>query len=236
MVLQLAPHFPPPALYALHSPLHHPNSTPFSTFHSLPPPPLSPFLHSSSPLPTPPGLLSVIVEPYLLGHLADVMLVPISISYERTLEEELFSRELLGVPKPKESTKVKSTHKSKVDLCVDTSLILVNGHIVEVPHRYPLGQGFCYIHTTCLTNTLFSFTNKTIIPLFLFYSLKWLHSCTSWCKSKWLMCLPTHVLLDRSSMFPFVCSAPNWYPDACMTRVSADGVVCVPQSNLFCTF
>lgn len=41
-----------------------------------------------------------------MGHLADVMLVPISVSYERTLEEELFSRELLGVPKPKESTKV----------------------------------------------------------------------------------------------------------------------------------
>ena len=73
----------------------------------------------------------MIVEPYLLGHLADVMLVPISISYERTLEEELFSRELLGVPKPKESTKVKST-----------SLILVNGQLVEAPHRYPIGQGF----------------------------------------------------------------------------------------------
>ena len=41
-----------------------------------------------------------------MGHLADTMLVPISISYERTLEEELFSRELLGVPKPRESTKV----------------------------------------------------------------------------------------------------------------------------------
>lgn len=46
------------------------------------------------------------MEPYLTGRLTDVMLVPISISYERTLEEELFSRELLGVPKPKESTKV----------------------------------------------------------------------------------------------------------------------------------
>lgn len=34
------------------------------------------------------------------------MLVPVSISYERTLEEWLFSKELLGVPKPPESTLV----------------------------------------------------------------------------------------------------------------------------------
>ena len=48
----------------------------------------------------------MVVEPYLDGRLSDIYLVPISISYERTLEEELFARELLGVPKPKESTGV----------------------------------------------------------------------------------------------------------------------------------
>ena len=53
------------------------------------------------------GLLSVVLEPYLCGWIPDVMFVPIGISYERTLEEELFSRELLGIPKPKESTKVR---------------------------------------------------------------------------------------------------------------------------------
>lgn len=52
------------------------------------------------------GLLSMVIEPYLEGRLPDIMMVPISISYERTLEELLFSRELLGVPKPKESTTV----------------------------------------------------------------------------------------------------------------------------------
>lgn len=34
----------------------------------------------------------------------DVMIVPISISYDRVLEENLFAQELLGIPKPKEST------------------------------------------------------------------------------------------------------------------------------------
>ncbi len=55
------------------------------------------------------GLLSMVVEPFLGGRLSEIHLVPISISYERTLEEELFARELLGVPKPKESTGVRST-------------------------------------------------------------------------------------------------------------------------------
>lgn len=51
------------------------------------------------------GLLSMVVEPYLDGRLPDIMIAPMSISYERTLEEQLFAREQLGVPKPKESTK-----------------------------------------------------------------------------------------------------------------------------------
>ncbi|KAL5463463.1 hypothetical protein EMCRGX_G032358 [Ephydatia muelleri] len=50
------------------------------------------------------GLMNMIVEPYLDGRVPDVVMIPIGISYERTLEEELFARELLGVPKPKEST------------------------------------------------------------------------------------------------------------------------------------
>ena len=46
------------------------------------------------------------MEPYLNGSLPDILMFPISISYERTLEEELFSWELLGQPKPRESTRV----------------------------------------------------------------------------------------------------------------------------------
>ncbi len=52
------------------------------------------------------GLLSMIIEPYLNGVLPDIMLFPLSISYEKTFEEDLFAREMLGVPKPKESTTV----------------------------------------------------------------------------------------------------------------------------------
>lgn len=46
------------------------------------------------------------MEPFFKGEVFDVLAVPISISYERVLEETLYARELLGVPKPKESTSV----------------------------------------------------------------------------------------------------------------------------------
>ncbi|XP_061900801.1 dihydroxyacetone phosphate acyltransferase [Entelurus aequoreus] len=50
------------------------------------------------------GLLNIVMEPFLKGEVFDVCLIPVSISYERILEEALYARELLGVPKPKEST------------------------------------------------------------------------------------------------------------------------------------
>ncbi|XP_035473680.2 dihydroxyacetone phosphate acyltransferase isoform X2 [Scophthalmus maximus] len=50
------------------------------------------------------GLLNIAMDPFLKGEVFDVHLVPVSISYERILEEALYARELLGVPKPKEST------------------------------------------------------------------------------------------------------------------------------------
>jgi hypothetical protein len=48
----------------------------------------------------------VALEPFFTGQVSDIMVVPINISYDRTLEETLYSYELLGVPKPKESTSV----------------------------------------------------------------------------------------------------------------------------------
>ncbi|XP_034436007.1 dihydroxyacetone phosphate acyltransferase isoform X2 [Hippoglossus hippoglossus] len=50
------------------------------------------------------GLLNIVMDPFFKGEVFDLNLVPVSISYERILEESLYARELLGVPKPKEST------------------------------------------------------------------------------------------------------------------------------------
>ncbi|GAB1607511.1 glycerol-3-phosphate acyltransferase 1, mitochondrial-like [Argonauta hians] len=50
------------------------------------------------------GLLSAALESYFKGTVSDIKIIPISISYSRILEEKLYAYELLGVPKPKEST------------------------------------------------------------------------------------------------------------------------------------
>ncbi|XP_037606301.1 dihydroxyacetone phosphate acyltransferase [Sebastes umbrosus] len=50
------------------------------------------------------GMMHMVLEPYFKGEVYDIMLVPISISYDRVLEESLLAHELLGIPKPKEST------------------------------------------------------------------------------------------------------------------------------------
>lgn len=50
--------------------------------------------------------MSMVLEPLFLSEVPDVTFIPISLSYDRVLEERLFAFELLGVPKPKESTSV----------------------------------------------------------------------------------------------------------------------------------
>ncbi|XP_063972885.1 dihydroxyacetone phosphate acyltransferase [Diachasmimorpha longicaudata] len=50
------------------------------------------------------GLLSMILEAVFQGLVPDIQFVPISVAYDRPLEESLFSYELLGVPKPAETT------------------------------------------------------------------------------------------------------------------------------------
>lgn len=46
----------------------------------------------------------MILESLFQGNVPDIHFVPMSISYERPPEELLFAYEMLGVPKPKEST------------------------------------------------------------------------------------------------------------------------------------
>ncbi|XP_008548281.1 dihydroxyacetone phosphate acyltransferase [Microplitis demolitor] len=50
------------------------------------------------------GLLGMILESLFQGRIPDILFIPVSISYDKPLEESLFSYELLGVPKPAETT------------------------------------------------------------------------------------------------------------------------------------
>lgn len=64
----------------------------------------------------------MVLEPFFKGEVFDITLVPISISYDRVLEESLLAHELLGVPKPKESTAVRPGHTASpvlhLQICV----------------------------------------------------------------------------------------------------------------------
>ncbi|KAF7694433.1 dihydroxyacetone phosphate acyltransferase [Silurus meridionalis] len=51
------------------------------------------------------GMMQMVLEPFFKGEVYDITLVPISISYDRVLEESLLAHELLGVPKPSETTR-----------------------------------------------------------------------------------------------------------------------------------
>lgn len=48
----------------------------------------------------------MVLNPVINHQVTDLLIVPVSISYDRALEENLFACELLGIPKPKESTSV----------------------------------------------------------------------------------------------------------------------------------
>lgn len=50
------------------------------------------------------GLFSMSLESLFMSEVPDITIIPVSVSYEKPLEEQLFVYELLGVPKPKEST------------------------------------------------------------------------------------------------------------------------------------
>lgn len=70
------------------------------------------------------GMLSTCLEPLLNNRLNDLLIVPISITYERLLEENLYARELLGIPKPKEN--VNGLVKARQILNENYGSIIVN--------------------------------------------------------------------------------------------------------------
>jgi glycerone phosphate O-acyltransferase len=50
------------------------------------------------------GMLATCVELFMKGHRCeDIYFIPVSLTYDKLLEEMLYSNELLGIPKPKES-------------------------------------------------------------------------------------------------------------------------------------
>lgn len=78
-------------------------------------------------------MLSASLEPYFKAHIPDIMVFPVSISYDKVLEETLYAYELLGVPKPKESTGVSAGLLNTVE-CHDMWWLNFVLDFVDTPH------------------------------------------------------------------------------------------------------
>lgn len=76
------------------------------------------------------GFLTAALEPFFKAKVTDMAIVPISISYDRTLEELLYTYELLGVPKPKESTKGLIKARQILDDCFGTINVRISDPII----------------------------------------------------------------------------------------------------------
>ena len=72
------------------------------------------------------GLLTIALEPYFDARVADVAICPLSLSYERTVEENLHVRELMGIPKPPESTKVAAFYSNIFKTLSTLIIVLVS--------------------------------------------------------------------------------------------------------------
>lgn len=76
------------------------------------------------------GFLASAVEPFFKSEVTDIAVVPISMNYDRTLEELLYSYELLGVPKPKESTQGLIKARQILDDCFGTIHVHISDPII----------------------------------------------------------------------------------------------------------
>jgi glycerol-3-phosphate O-acyltransferase/thioester reductase-like protein len=79
------------------------------------------------------GMLGVLIEPCVAGQMDELTIAPIAISYEKVLETHLYSYELLGAPKPRES--FSNLLKARRVLLEDFGRINVTfGDFVSVSH------------------------------------------------------------------------------------------------------
>lgn len=97
--------------------------------------------------------MHIVLEPFFKGEVFDITLVPVSISYDRVLEESLLAQELLGIPKPKESTKVRLRHETP--LC--QHLFLISLEKASFFLISPLLQEFFLVCTKIISGFVLSF-------------------------------------------------------------------------------
>jgi glycerone phosphate O-acyltransferase len=115
---------------------------------------------TSKSLPPKFGMISTCIELYTKHHrIEDLYFVPISLTYEKLLEEMLYANELLGVPKPKET--VSGLVKARQILKQNYGSIFVNfSRPISLREYLYYAEG-----PVSLRNPL---TNHTLTPSFIF--------------------------------------------------------------------
>jgi glycerone phosphate O-acyltransferase len=98
---------------------------------------------TSKSLPPKFGMLATCLELYLKNHrIDDIYLIPISLTYEKLLEETLYASELLGIPKPKESVSGLVKARSILSECYGSIFINFAKPISVREMMYHLNGGY----------------------------------------------------------------------------------------------
>ena len=113
---------------------------------------------TSKSLPPKQGMLSTCLELYMKSRrVNDIYLIPISLTYEKLLEEILYSNELLGIPKPKETVSGLVKARTILSQCFGT--IFVN-----FAKPISVREALHYLEGPTLKNRL----SHTLTPSFIF--------------------------------------------------------------------
>jgi glycerone phosphate O-acyltransferase len=94
-------------------------------------------------------MFATCLECLFKGRVSDVYVVPISVTYERLLEEQLYANELLGIPKPKET--ISGLMKARSIISQSYGTIIINFSQPISMHEWLYQDKF---HLNRLTNVM----------------------------------------------------------------------------------
>ncbi|KAH7697301.1 CRE-ACL-7 protein [Aphelenchoides avenae] len=81
------------------------------------------------------GLLQSVLEPYVRSEVLDLVFVPVTINYDKRPEEWLYAYELLGFPKPKETTSGLLKARQILDRCYG-NVYVTFGKPISIRQRF----------------------------------------------------------------------------------------------------
>ncbi|VDN01024.1 unnamed protein product [Thelazia callipaeda] len=123
------------------------------------------------------GLLQTCIEPFLRFQLYDIIFVPVTIDYDKVLEESLYAYELFGFPKPKETTT--GLFKAREILCKRFGHIYVKfGEPLSIRKYFEGKITRCLAPWQVQNDNGLSFKEKEVVKNFAFHIIR-MHNSNS---------------------------------------------------------